>query len=434
MALARKTFYSLGGPTYIPDARAQEAQRQQQLDQANQAALRSHQIQQQQLQQAAARDAWRNKNSMDDLALRRMQADFMYGDDARTIRGRNAELPWEQLSERSRQFDASHGLREDQFGLQRERFEYGKSMGPSAEEAALDRALQRQLMGDKARASSYMNSDDLLGARADAQLNEYLAKQLQNDPDRVRAALDLKDKLDGFALRGAELGVVDKEWRNAFLPQQLMDDAAKRGQDLQYGQNRLTEQGWAAEDRQRKLQLEEQARRDLEEQQAMLREAAMRNPQLAKLLEGVPVEVMGDYMKLMEAESKFSNDALRRQGLEQKVQAGEIELAEKGAEYDQQTLGVMESEAYTGLLDGSVGPEGYGNAVRGILAKTPPRDRLKVARSLWLNSSRIADHQLGASFMGVGAERAGRMAMDAQEQLLKELYRYAPELRREVGP
>lgn len=198
MALWRKSFNNLGGTEYVADARVAESQRQQQIDNANAAALRASQIQQAQLQQQRADSGWKNKLAMEQLALQKLASDFNYGDDARALRAREAELPWARMDQQQGQFDASLGLDRDRLGFQQEQFDYSKAMNASPEEAALNRALRQQLDQNALRRDNAMSAPELLSAQADAAMAQYRGDVQRNDVGFLQG-------MQGEQLRGAGL-------------------------------------------------------------------------------------------------------------------------------------------------------------------------------------------------------------------------------------
>lgn len=373
MALARKTFFSLGGPTYIPDARVQEAQRQQQLDQANAAALRAHQLAQQQLQQQNAQAAWKNHNAAQKLDLDRMRSDFLYGDDARSLRARGAELPWEQLAQRGSEFDRDHALRQDIQGLARDRFEYGKELGESPQEAFERRALEQSILGDRARVSGIMSSEGLTNAKAEALLNKYLSETLQNDPTRTEAGLYRQDQLDDMKLRQAQIRDRYFEGDEALARAGRLEDFSQKEtlgalRDLQLA-GASDQLDWSRADREK---ADRQALADAEE--ARLLSGLLGFP-------GMSPEGINTYLGALGDQAEIAG---RQAGTDYRRAELTAAKNEAGAVAGRSAAAVMSSPEFQEVVESPVDPATVRRNVPIILANTPPQLRGQVLRQLKL--------------------------------------------------
>lgn len=383
MALARKTFFSLGGPTYIPDARVDEAQRQQQIDNANAASLRASQIQQAQLQQQRAESGWKNKLAMEQLALQKLASQFNYGSDAQALRAREAELPWARMDQQQGQFDASLGLDRDRLGLQQERFDYDRSMNRSPEEASLDRALARQLQQNAVTRSDAMTSPERLAAEQQAAINRLLSDTLANDPARTREMIGLED---ASKRRAGEREEIDQRY---YAGDQKLDRAMRL---LDYGQakNQAEASDYALSGMHAAFAGQEEAKFNMEAAaQEQARQEAMLSRALSQALGNPALEALGPegIKTLMEAVKGQAD--IRRTEANSNYREAELGAAMREAALNEETMlaqqaqasaEFMASDPVTALMNDFSGASPA--AINNLLMSAPPVARRQLAAQI----------------------------------------------------
>lgn len=360
MALWRKSFNNLGGTEYVADARVAESQRQQQIDNANAAALRASQIQQAQLQQQRADSGWQNKLAMEQLALQKLASDFNYGQDARSLRAREAELPWARMDQQQGQFDASLGLDRERLGFQQEQFDYSKAMNASPEEAALNRALRQQLDRNALTRDNAMSAPEILSAQADAATAKYRGDVIRNDPSFLQG-------MQGEALFGAGLANDQTQANMGYAA----DENAARMEAMQR-QKLREELGYALDERY--LEQERLQRLAAGDQSMKLagrqdaREESRATMELDRYMQG-----LGD----SRLDRAFKERRIQGMDMETEAMRREMEARDQQA-----AISVMQIPEFQNLISGGVSQDKLGEQVQAIMSMVPQSQRQFVAEQI----------------------------------------------------
>lgn len=387
MALWKKSFNNLGGTDYVEDARVAENQRQQQITNANQAALRAHQIAQQQLQQQQAAAGWKNKLAADAQAmeakryqdartLEQLKAQFLYGEDANDLRKKAGELPYAQLAEQGRQFDGSLGLDRDKLGLARDRFsaesaldrdkfgfdrekyDYARSMGASPEEAQAMRELDRLIRQADAKKAKYASTDELLSAQERAARialdPDYLSGKQVADLATINLDLGAKQRADARDKQyGDRAYLADLDRRE----QEAAKGALALGRDAQFG--------------------DELAGLDLQQKRLLLEE-------LKRAAASAP-ENEERKGKLAELDMQVKEQALREQKQTEAFTKGKIRDSEDAA-----AATVLGGQAFEALTSGKVKGEDRAKAIAQVMLQLPASRRREAMEAI-LNSPALLD-------------------------------------------
>ncbi len=226
MAQARKTFFSLGGPTYIDDPRVNEAQRWQQLQQAQQAQAQQAQAQQRAMTNAAAdrQMRWALAQQEGTLARERLaQQDRQFGAQqaGQVSRGKARRAHELSLQEILTGRQESQQERQQGFQTERDRLQNERRVDAESRKAERDAALQEATNKRDAKRikDKYKHEEDLAKDAWDRQ------KLRQLKEDALRDALRARDDVQ----RGLDRTESAKRYNREFL---LKERKAKGQEDL----------------------------------------------------------------------------------------------------------------------------------------------------------------------------------------------------------
>lgn len=233
MAQARKTFFSLGGPTYIDDPRVNEAQRWQQLQQAQQAQAQQAQAQQRAMTNAAAdrQMRWALAQQEGTLARERLaQQDRQFGAQqaGQVSRGKARRAHELSLQEILTGRQESQQERQQGFQTERDRLQNERRVAAESRKAERDAALQEATNKRDAKRikDKYKHEEDLAKDAwdrqkllLDRQEKERTKRQLKEDALRARDDVQ----------RGLDRTESAKRYNREFL---LKERKAKGQEDL----------------------------------------------------------------------------------------------------------------------------------------------------------------------------------------------------------